>query len=490
MTTNARWIPTHLLNIVKTKIDRLTRKAAQIGAPIGFQITDETEDREIGNTRKFYVNHTKVIATTGDVKFAGWTLVARLLHENQTGVAGQNIINEVPGQTCPAEFRTVACKCDHCGKNWIRRNDTYVVRHEDGTHKQVGANCVADFLGHSTPDAVVSMYEMLTGIDAAFATGEAEEVNEGGWRRGVMLADVDEVLALVAAHVRKFGWTTGAAAAASGGTKGASVHGIETALFPRSNDDYKWAAQLAPTPDDVAMAATARAWIAANTDRDNNYLCNLQALASAKAVGVRTLGMLCSLITAYQRAMQKKAERDARPESNHIGTVGNPVVADVRVVYVRSFETSYGVSHKNVMVDDAGNTLVWWTGTVAYEVGDTMRIKGTVKSHGEYNGRKETVLTRCKELPSDAEAAQLAALSAAAETMLANLNHCSFFAEDSIRPVVDELLAAGYIELEERTGNDANGQPVQRHVINLVNRRLAQFAGVRKEKKARKTKAA
>jgi uncharacterized OB-fold protein len=51
--------------------------------------------------------------------------------------------------------------------------------------------------------------------------------------------------------------------------------------------------------------------------------------------------------------------------------------------------------------DNSGNVLVWFTSSAPeVEIGDRVRLTGTVKRHGEYQGVRQTVMTRCKVAPS------------------------------------------------------------------------------------------
>jgi len=48
-------------------------------------------------------------------------------------------------------------------------------------------------------------------------------------------------------------------------------------------------------------------------------------------------------------------------------------------------------------LDDVGNEYTWFaTGTHEYKVGQVVKGKGTVKAHNDYQGTKQTILTRCK----------------------------------------------------------------------------------------------
>jgi hypothetical protein len=47
--------------------------------------------------------------------------------------------------------------------------------------------------------------------------------------------------------------------------------------------------------------------------------------------------------------------------------------------------------------DDNGNKLVWKTTSyMSGDGGERVLLKGTIKDHSEYDGEKQTLLTRCK----------------------------------------------------------------------------------------------
>jgi hypothetical protein len=428
------WVPTSVLPPLSTKIGRLQRRAAKLGSlPITFEITGEREMREIGRENDGYDEKTgriksvpvyreyaKVVVKGEAPKFNGWRLVARLVHPGQSGAGSANIINEVPGETCPKSFRSVGSGCDHCKKAWIYRRDTYVVVNERGWYRQVGANCIADFLGHQDPEMIASIYEFYSDLAGSFAAGDDDDDYEGQFRRGVTFLSTDSVLQYTAAHHRVLGWVSRALANAS--DKAPSIGNVTMALLGRGKEANEMRAEIKPTDADIEYAAKAREWAKTiDPNTDNTYLGNLSILAGSDTVSVRTIGFTASIISAYKKSIEMDVKvQKARAETNHVGTVGDKVTMDLRVVVTRSFEGQYGTSHMNRFADDAGNTIIWWTGTQAFKEGTTVRITGTIKKHSEYRGYKQTELTRCKELPNDEQAAILASLSPAAETLIAN----------------------------------------------------------------------
>ena len=100
--------------------------------------------------------------------------------------------------------------------------------------------------------------------------------------------------------------------------------------------------------------------------------------------------------------------------SEHLGTIGQRITADVTLTNEYQYTTSFGfrtIEHSIYTMTDAdGNVLVWKTtavlsaemtkpnGVFTYFIrkGDKIRITATVKAHGEYKRQKQTELQRVK----------------------------------------------------------------------------------------------
>ena len=69
----------------------------------------------------------------------------------------------------------------------------------------------------------------------------------------------------------------------------------------------------------------------------------------------------------------------------------------VSIISVRQIP-GYGAGVTNVhrMLDNEGNLYVWFATTQALESGADYVIAGTIKAHKEFQGIKETILTRVK----------------------------------------------------------------------------------------------
>lgn len=104
---------------------------------------------------------------------------------------------------------------------------------------------------------------------------------------------------------------------------------------------------------------------------------------------------------AEKKAEQERIEAE-KTKSQHYGNIGDKI--EVKAVYkfsawyeCKSF-MGYGMETHYIHTFKVGDdTLVWKTTRgLGLEVDAQVSLKGTIKEHTEYNGEKQTILTRCK----------------------------------------------------------------------------------------------
>jgi hypothetical protein len=121
-----------------------------------------------------------------------------------------------------------------------------------------------------------------------------------------------------------------------------------------------------------------------------------------------------ALKKALAQFNERKAKEEARKEflaqSAHQGIVGEKWTAKVKVAFTKDIHTHYGVTTLYGLEDEKGNQFRWFSSsrTTILDKGEVVEIVGTVKKHDEYQGVKQTVLTRCK-VAKAAQEAQVAA---------------------------------------------------------------------------------
>lgn len=136
-------------------------------------------------------------------------------------------------------------------------------------------------------------------------------------------------------------------------------------------------------------------WYAKETTRDA-WKVSIEELTELDQFGIHTWKSM-EFLTNFIKQLNRSDLRD----SNWQFEVGQRIEIEVNVVASIRFERNRiayfddGISYINKMEDTDGNEFIWKTGR-PMKTSEIVKIKGTVKEHTEYDGRKQTVLTRCK----------------------------------------------------------------------------------------------
>ena len=399
-------LPSHKVSAALAAVhkahEKLVKAAKKAGhdAPVAptFTLTNTVEkDEETGLSYAF----TEIAVTYAAPVVGEYEFVAVI-----EPLDGGNLVKNVPGCTVTLDlssYRTGAIKCDHC--NTIRkRTETFiVVETATGKVKQVGRNCLKDFLGGKSAAYILASFsfEKILG-------GFSEEGGGGG----LPVFEPAHFLAWTAGSVRVKGWISKAAAMAaaeSGRTLESTAAHVRYLLCGPTGPvmdlvrrAHKEAVLLCtPTGAETAKATLALEYAKGLTGA-TDYEANLKLVCSQEFVTDKHLGILASAFSAYERYIGeslKKADWSTQKLlSTHVGIVKDKLTVTVTVDKVFTVETQYGNLHINKLKDSEGNTLVWKTASTRFDIGKTLTLKGTVKAHSEFNGEKQTELTRCKEI--------------------------------------------------------------------------------------------
>lgn len=399
-------IPEHNLPSLNARIAKLNKRAAKLKmdplvlAEIGevFETRRKrtvNEYGDIGLTRtiEYQVRFVLVTLTGHCPRVNGWAMAATIQHED-----GGNILRTVPGfeTMLPLCYRTASTGCAHCHTD-RRRNDTYVLQSETGAWKQVGRNCLADFLRTDNAAGLAEMAEILAGLDSELSEFEDGEQFAGNATQYFSAATL---LTQVACCIRAGGWCSRTEAKASYVPKQATVDHALACFDPKFWAKLSAAdqAELTPTDDDAQRATAAIAWAQElPADVTNDYLWNIRVISHREQISYREAGLAGSIIAAYNRAQEKelaaKYERDH--PSEYFGTVGKREVFTLTPVSFRDLESRYGLTTLVMFRDPAGSRAKWFcSGSCSFELDRPIIVKATVKAHEEYKGSRQTLLSR------------------------------------------------------------------------------------------------
>lgn len=384
------------LDLVQSKIAKANKKAAALGvAPVVIESTTPFVKTTKNNLNEDqHEKFLRIELSYEPLKFGAYTFVATLDHT----VGADPIINTVPDQVVPEEYFTVASRCDHCSTSRFRKQ-TFLFKDDEG-YKLVGRQCLKDFFG----------VDPTKNIDWFWSIGSFGD-EEGGYGlgRGESVVPVDFAVALGLVFTKRYGYV---------GTKQAQAYaeksGGEATLLTTGNEvrGFLFAPPIQPTDAEIEarrqIYAEANAlqeqaqelvkWALEHFAGDNgSYAHNVRSLLATDVITARYVGYVVSIIAAHARATEDQAARKVTIKSNeYVGNVGDRLVVEVTVLKRNTFETDFGTTFLFILADAAGNSLVWFASNNTLDVGETVTLKGTVKAQNDRDGRKQTVLTRCK----------------------------------------------------------------------------------------------
>jgi hypothetical protein len=230
----------------------------------------------------------------------------------------------------------------------------------------------------------------------------------GGESSAPFQYDAEHFLAWTNSVIRRHGWVSRTAANEDlSGRKKATADDVLYLIVPPRPITREWQeahSENKPEEVDFAAAAAAIEWARAlgdTGDELSDYYHNLRLIARAGFVRWKSAGLAASLLVAHAKAMESDVHRD-RPHvivSQHVGKVGDRMQMIVTTEKVIKKDGFYGFTGIHKMIDTAGNDLVWFASESAdwLEVGEMVEVVATIKEHGEYNGRKQTTISRVKK---------------------------------------------------------------------------------------------
>lgn len=342
----------------------------------------------------------KVVVTGTAPRVGNYEFVARVNFIN-----GSAFISKSPSKAdfILTQFHDVDGHCDHC-KSRRARKEVFVVRNRDtGEMLQVGSSCLRDFLGIDDPRFIAANFAF-----SAEASGLARECEEYSWS-----SSIEGLLVLASVAIRLFGWCSKSQAERDSSLTPTVSYAALAICDPKylKADDLALRSKIinAVTDEDRALALKVIEWVRSfdGTKLFNDFNNNLSVLFRADYIsGTQYLGMVIAAMASYHREMEyelrKTKDRQAMQESKWVGEIKERIRGRrVTLVSQKVIGSSNYSDNDRLLImfmDEGGDILIWWTetGGTEYRNGEKFWIDGTVKKHDEFNGLKQTILSRVK----------------------------------------------------------------------------------------------
>ena len=303
----------------------------------------------------------------------GYTVAAKIEH-----LEGGNVVSPI-GCECRPEWPTLKAHCDHCNGNHGQRV-TFIVRHEDGSEKQVGRTCLKDYCGID-PQAIGRLNEL-----SEILIGQDADHFDWGEERATRAYHTADALALAVMLQRTKGYTA------------SSERNSNKEMLASLIQKSEWAPQ-----EDYDKAEQMAAEITAMTQEEafDANLHNVRAMLECGYCKPSHFGYIAYAPLAYERYQKKlalKVQREVskeaeRASSQYIGEIGQRLEIEVSdMALLTSWEGDWGWTYLYKIIDTMGNVLIWYASRC---IDTAKKIKATIKDHSERDGVKQTIVTRC-----------------------------------------------------------------------------------------------
>lgn len=378
----------------ENKIESLNRRLEKAGVEGRFTYTIdynvETDPETLQEYRVAYItlNSTRI-------KHNGWSFVGKI--EN-IGADGENefIYSTMKGESIQGNYDVDQMKCDHCGKT-RHRNNTYIIKDEEGNYKQVGSNCLKPFMGVS-PN--------LWAYDPDYLKEKLAEPDfgPGVFRPGDRVVGLEDLVATTLAL------TDGGKKYVGSNGDSPTKYAVTNFFFPPSIHDTR------PDVDPDKYRELAKKMIAETTfDTGTDYGQNMNRLLKKTHVSSRFIGFAASVVPAYYRQQgQQKAKAEKKKYVGYVAQEGVKLAnVPVKILKIKPLERDYSYNYYGVdntlytAETEDGKLIKWITSSTNetyanLEEGSPVVIKrGTVKGHAVYNDDEQTVLSRVAVMPPE-----------------------------------------------------------------------------------------
>ena len=328
-----------------------------------------------------------------------------------SGVEGKNFVNvnlsgKDLGFVVPSKYFTAnPCTCDYCKTN-RKRNKTYlVVNQETGEWKQLGKECLKLFVTGIDVDAIATFESFIKEAEDAANPGD-----EFFYNRRFKFVKVADALAIAYAVYREIGYLATRDSVGNSNDlcnknivqrKLAQQYGYDNDFLNISNSVRDKIDEITVKTDTaIAKEDTEVAVEMVKRFPDEPYYNNLKVIVENEYIPLNKLGLLVSIPKAIDRYEDEKKKQEEKErlaaESDYLGSVGEKISVNfVSGREVACCETQFGLLHIYEFKDSNGNTVVWKSSS-SKDIPEIGVVAGTVKSHEEYNGIKQTVILRAK----------------------------------------------------------------------------------------------
>lgn len=367
---------------LQNEIAKINRKAAKFGNG-GLELSAGEvylKKIELDSGKKINIEYQDVIISGNLPIISGWTIVAVIDHMNESAIV--HSYSEIPGH-----YRNRGSFCDHC--NSMRRRNKTIILQKDSEFKQVGSTCLKDYLNRD----IIQELGYLNSVNRLLDMYEGDvDFLSGGNYRMISVFEVREVIAASIRIIDRFGFIKTSDENFELGKMSTRTRLIDVIDPPNKGVKAYYDTELPVIADLDSKIDNVLSWL--NDQSDNEFILNLKSIVSFSGLKFKHFGYIAGLVAAYNKSVGD-SKKEIEYSDSYVGNIKDRIDFQVKLIKVLKIDSYYGVTYLHSFIDNTGHSIVWFgSKDCGYAIGDEFKMKATIKDHKEYNGIKQTVVTR------------------------------------------------------------------------------------------------
>lgn len=378
--------------VVLERIDKMRSRAEKLGIPFPAVIVGEPYSKTYLDsiTRAPVIVWRFDVTMSGEgidrpVSYGGWKIVGQFNHEYPKVILNKLVDNINPFFIKRFEAENISW-CEDCNKA-IRRHNTYVIENEAGEQKLVGSSCMHKYVpDQKSIDQVMKYY--LHMHEDLFCDDE-----ERGWFREDNFMDTRWYLKahfmvlLIGLSIKddEFGRVLN--------------HIMEMRTPSRDKPRLlRLYSKALSHYDDAESEMHHMMEFISKLPENNDFNVRLKRMCEPGYHLKKDCNTVCWGAVKYYEYLFGRTPKPGKSISNWLGEIGD--MLDMPVTFVRSvylYSTDYDAVYLHTFKTKEGHIITWKTSYIDEEFlqGD-LNIRGRIKDHTEYQGDKQTQITRAK----------------------------------------------------------------------------------------------
>lgn len=365
------------------KIQTIKRKCEKYGNPfyyecLGTEYKKVSEYEFLTNSEKQMVKPDTVfkmipvffykVQIYGTAKINNWEFVGTV-YKTDKG----NLIKKVIDIEIPEHYYYDEPICEHCKKN-IKRKFTYIIHNiETGDFKSVGKACLRDYTNGLDAELVAQLENLIR------VSEEFSDVHEF---KPIKTFDIDYILRLTSEICRlNNGYNLGHA-------QGYQTHVTVKNMYYTLQNGYDNALSKMYSKLDLNSKETDEIVKKCYEYAKNSDDLNLKIAFECKNAPLSFIEEISKVIFNFYPELV-----DNNDIYEYYGKVGDKFKVTAKLKFVTSFNRGFGLTNLYKFTFD--KYCFTWFSDKDINDGD-YEISGIIKSHNEYLGKKETLVTKCK----------------------------------------------------------------------------------------------